>query len=74
MTHFFQRASKMDDQQKRRKHGLKKWGEVVSSAGNADLAVRHVMACIGPAEEGPARLGPQGAGGLFALRVPRRGL
>ena len=63
----------MDDQKKRRKKGLKKGFQLVGSARDAYPAVRHVMACIGPAEEGPARLGPQGAGGLFALRVTRRG-
>ena len=71
---FFQRASKMDDQKKRRKKGVKKGVRLVASARDAYPAVRHVMACIGPAEQGLARLGPQGAGGLFALRVPRRGL
>ena len=64
----------MDDQKKRRNKRLKKGGEAQSSAGDAYPAVRHVMACNGEAEQGLARLGPQGAGGLFALRVTRRGL
>ena len=74
MTPFFPARLKNGRKKKRRNKGGQKGGEAVSSAGNADPAVRHVMACIGEAEQDPARLGPQGAGGLFALRVPRRGL
>ena len=71
---FFSSAPQKWTTQKRGGKNTKKGVSTACLGTRRVPCCKAFMACNGKAEQGLARLGPQGAGGLFALRVTRRGI